>query len=723
MFEKENINLIDLIDIKFLQEFQDVFANTMNVASIMVNNQGPITTPSNFTDFCIKYTRGSAEGYKRCNECDIRCGKNAAETGKPVIYTCHSGLTDFAVPIVVDGQHIASILGGQILTAKPDEKHFRALAQELGINEEEYIEALNKINIVPIETIKAAANLLYVVANSISEISHKNLKLIKKNEHDLFNKKITEIIIKSKDIEEILSFICSEAAKIFGVQRVAIATFSDLNNYKDCTIRHEYKISPDIKGIECLNYFNQQADFWGDNLVNKGDFWAIDSIAESGIADILKNDYNRLGIKAMIGVPIKNKNDYWGILVLSDYNNCRHWTDDEISLLNAIADQIYIAIKQAELYNTLQLSAINQNAILNNIPFMVWLKDEKGRLLTVNEAYAKMCNKPIEEVIGKTDFDFFPKEEAEVFVKDDNFVMEQGHTILTEEPITGPNGEIWHETIKSPLFDSKGKLLGTVGMSRDVTEKKKIEKMKNEFVSTVSHELRTPLTAIRGALGLILSGAIGESPDKIKNLVNIANSNCIRLTNLINDILDLEKIKAGKYDFVYEELEINSLLEQSIMLNESYAEQFGMKIKFIKSFEDAYIKADKNRTLQVVSNLISNAVKFSKLGGVVCVISEIIHNNVRVSIVDEGIGIPDDSKYKIFQSFSQVDSSDTRSKGGTGLGLSISKLIIESMGGNIGFESESGKGSTFFFILPNIEKGSFIKSDDTEIKELNIEEF
>ena len=180
MIEKK-LKLSELIDIKFLQEFQDVFAKTTDVASIIVDDVGPVTEPSNFTDFCIKHTRGSSLGFKRCNECDISCGKTAAQTHKPVIYTCHTGLTDFAVPIIVNGEHIGSILGGQVLTEQPDEEHYRAIARDLVIDEDEYIVALRKIKVVPLERVEAAANLLYFVANTISDISLKNLELNRKN--------------------------------------------------------------------------------------------------------------------------------------------------------------------------------------------------------------------------------------------------------------------------------------------------------------------------------------------------------------------------------------------------------------------------------------------------------------------------------------------------------------------------------------------------------------
>lgn len=175
----KSTTLLDLVDINFLQNLQDFFAKTMEVASLTVNDDGPLTKPSNFTDFCFKYTRGSELGFNRCTDCDIKWGKIAAEKGDPIIYTCHAGLTDFAVPIIVENKHIASILGGQILTEPPNEEHFRKVARELNINEDEYIAAVRKIKIVPPEKIKAAIDLLYHVANSISAVSYANLKLSK----------------------------------------------------------------------------------------------------------------------------------------------------------------------------------------------------------------------------------------------------------------------------------------------------------------------------------------------------------------------------------------------------------------------------------------------------------------------------------------------------------------------------------------------------------------
>lgn len=173
-----DIKLQDIIDLKFLQDFQDSFADALGVASITVDINGtPVTTPSNFTDFCMKYTRGSKTGLGRCMECDKMGGEESAKTGKPAIYQCHAGLVDFAAPIMLQGKQIGSILGGQVLTDTPDEAYYRKVAVEIGVDPDEYIAALSKVKQIPRKSVEAAATMLYLVANTVSKQWHHQVKL------------------------------------------------------------------------------------------------------------------------------------------------------------------------------------------------------------------------------------------------------------------------------------------------------------------------------------------------------------------------------------------------------------------------------------------------------------------------------------------------------------------------------------------------------------------
>ncbi|MGC8724073.1 MAG: PAS domain S-box protein [Acidobacteriota bacterium] len=238
------------------------------------------------------------------------------------------------------------------------------------------------------------------------------------------------------------------------------------------------------------------------------------------------------------------------------------------------------------------------------------------------------------------------------------------------------------------------------GDVRDLTQLKEVERLKREFVSTVSHELRTPLTSIRGSLGLLAGGAAGPLPEKAGELVSIALKNSERLILLINDILDLEKIESGRMDFTIQTVDVMTSVELALATNEAYASQFGVRLALVKAAPGCQILADPNRLAQVMANLLSNACKFSPPDGTVDVSVEEVQGMVRISVTDHGPGIPEQFRDRIFQRFAQADASDDRKKGGTGLGLNISKAIVEHMGGRIGFDTETGRGTTFYFDLP-----------------------
>ena len=246
-----------------------------------------------------------------------------------------------------------------------------------------------------------------------------------------------------------------------------------------------------------------------------------------------------------------------------------------------------------------------------------------------------------------------------------------------------------------------GKLKFFSAFLYDISEAKKVERMKSEFISTASHELRTPLTAIYASLDMLHSGMGGELPADARELIGISLKSAERLVRLVNDVLDVEKIESRSMAYHRVPQPLLPLVEQAITATQSYADQYQVQFELNAAAEEAVVSVDADRIIQVIVNLLSNAAKFSPAGGAVVQVNvRQLPGSVRVSVMDAGSGVPEAFRDRIFQRFAQVDASDRRQKGGTGLGLNICKSIIEEHQGTIDFVSEAGKGCEFYFDLP-----------------------
>jgi PAS domain S-box-containing protein len=344
------------------------------------------------------------------------------------------------------------------------------------------------------------------------------------------------------------------------------------------------------------------------------------------------------------------------------------------------------------------------NGILNNVLDGIITIGERGAIESFNAAARRIFGYVDAEVIGQNVKMLMP----EPYHSEHDGYLDH-HIATGEKKVIGIGREVTGRrkdgtTFPMELAVSAVEIDGIrhfVGITRDITERKHIEQMQKEFISTVSHELRTPLTSIRGSLNLILAGVAGELPEEALSLLRIANSNSERLSHLIDDILDMEKISAGKMPFNNKVMNLIPVVQKAIDSNRGYADQLNVRFELKTSHDDTVmVRIDENRMAQIMSNLLSNAAKYSPANDQVEITVKTLKETVRISVHDHGKGIPEKFKSRIFSKFAQADSSDTRQQGGTGLGLNITRSIVATLRGSIGFDSSEGRGTTFYVDLP-----------------------
>ncbi len=393
------------------------------------------------------------------------------------------------------------------------------------------------------------------------------------------------------------------------------------------------------------------------------------------------------------------------------------------------------------------------SALLSAIPAFVYLKDRDLKYVDANSALCDMMGTAPEDIAGKTDFDLFPRRDAEVFRRDDDRVLASGSPVVDrEERMTRPDGSVfWVLTNKCPVLDNKGDVIGVVGHTVDITERKQAEKKleetlsdleavnehlqqqtalasamaaeaemanaaKSEFLANMSHEIRTPMNGVVGMTNLLLDTTLSPEQMEYAETIKISGESLLKI---INDILDYSKLEACKIDFENIDYDLRMTIDKFSDLVAVKAWEKGLEfVPVIHHEVPSLLRGDPGRLRQILINLAGNAIKFTEKGEVAVRISledeNATHATIRFGVSDTGIGIPENRMDRLFKSFSQVDSSTTRKYGGTGLGLTISKQLAKMMGGRIGVESKEGRGSEFWFTAV-FEKQAEVKAKKTVV--------
>lgn len=360
---------------------------------------------------------------------------------------------------------------------------------------------------------------------------------------------------------------------------------------------------------------------------------------------------------------------------------------DEISNLDRVFHDMAQALDEA---------ARSRRTIIENMPVGLVGFDSSGIIQTVNPRTEQMFKLSAEELIGRHVMSLFAK--AVRGESADKFMQELHNRCLhriAEFKAENNNGEIFPVEVSMNEFATEGGDRYLASML-DITERHEVERLKREFVAMVSHDLRTPLTSVEASLTLMAAGALGDIPQEALDTVKIAESEIVRLRALVNDLLDVAKIEAGKMDMSFDEIDLDEVVEQSISAVGALAAERKIQIEYATT--DAMAIADGNRMVQVLVNFLSNALKYSPEGGKISVQINSTADWHEVRVTDQGPGIAPEYHEVIFQRFGQAKSSEQ--KEGTGLGLAICKTIIDQHGGTIGLDSEAGKGSSFWFRLP-----------------------
>ena len=413
-------------------------------------------------------------------------------------------------------------------------------------------------------------------------------------------------------------------------------------------------------------------------------------------------------VSAAVFVPIMSKNRFMGMMMVGSPKPHR-FSKDEIDLLMAFGSQLGVALDNVQLYEEVREGKVYIENLVENAGDAVISIDLQDLILSWNRGAEVIFGYRKEDVVGKglgiLIPEAYPEESEEIRTK----VQQMGVIRNLEARRKRKDGVIVDVALTvSPIYDNAGRIIGYLHMSKDITEKKRheqrlkeLDKMKSDFVSNVSHELRTPLTAIKGSVDNMLDGITGYLNEKQTRYLTRIKSNADRLTRLINNILDLSTIEAGKIDLKPAQLSLVALAREvtEIMRPMAAEKLISLEVASLDAPVSAWV--DRDKIVQVLMNLIGNAVKFTPPDGKVTVAIEQNGNGwVQVSVQDTGPGILPEEAKKIFAKFYQIAQLSKQKTKGTGLGLAISKSLVEMHGGKIWLESHVGRGSTFSFTVP-----------------------
>ncbi|HEX2912923.1 MAG TPA: response regulator [Chloroflexia bacterium] len=612
------------------------------------------------------------------------------------------GLTDLSARTFSGG---LLLLGPQPLS-RPALSELEELCEVLDTalcNAAEYTRLLTQNQML--ETVRKTWEQLWV---SVDEQQRAIERMLVRNQtmHD-----IGLAINSSLDLKEVLSTIVRETVRLVQASRGAIAIWDELNQRLTIIAEHSLgntsvPFTPDLTEVQI-----GPAEAAGEEPpLTLPDLFYPEELSQPavrGLSRFLRSHWNLESdhAGAILITPLRWQKQTMGALVLNDRTPGRIFAKEDLDIVALIASQASVAIENARLFNAVNEERNRNRAILDSIADGVFTTDLEQCITSVNPGVERLTGYKMADLLGRNYLEAF-----NIRDRGGNPLQAEMSPLLqaiqegspTEPRIfqlnrAGSNDISLIALVSAPVHDDNDAISGTVGVFRDVTQEQEVSRLKDELVSMVSHELRTPMASVLGFSELMLTRQLSEA--KSRMYVETIYKEAQRLSTLINDFLDIQRMESGRQVYNYIEVDFKTLLRR---IRDVFS-QHRNRLKLNLPADLPSVRADPDRILQTLTNLVSNAFKYSPDGGDVTINVRVNdHKMVEIAVQDHGLGIPRDAQGKLFSKFYRVDNSDRREIGGTGLGLAISREIIEAHGGKIWVESEVGKGSTFYFTLPAV---------------------
>lgn len=545
---------------------------------------------------------------------------------------------------------------------------------------------------------------------------------------------ITQQIHESLDFDEILDTTVTAVRQVLKADRALIFHLTSKGSgvvIKESVVP-EYPVTLEMLFLdecfpeECYEFYCQ------------GNPRIVADVFKDEWADCLAEFMEQVGVKTKIVAPIIQRDDHnlprvWGLLIVHSCAYSRQWQPNDAELLQSISNQLGIALKQSDLYSQLQASETHLRKSFENAVNGMAMLTMNGQFMQVNPALCQLLGYSQSELLQLAIQDLIQSKELDQYRNHiQDLISDRTSSLQIESELLRQSGNtLWTICSASIVRDSQGEPLYFVVQVVDISERRALEQMKSEFISSVSHELRTPLSSIHGSLGLLVSGALDDQPEISKQMIEIAATESKRLVRLVNDILDLERLESRTMVLHQQWCSAEYLMQRVVAILRLTAADKDIRLIITPTSEQVW--ADEDRIIQVLVNLVNNAIKFSRSGSTVG-LSVLTQNDdarwpaqeqlqdihedaldpsiassphILFQVKDNGKGIPADKLDIIFDRFQQIHSSDSREQGGAGLGLAICQNIVQHHGGMIWVDSNLGQGSTFYFTLPTPDSGEY----------------